>query len=352
MNAPLSIDTGWPSGQPEGWKPEPPDTDDLWAWWFAALDDRFGLFDVTKPQTGFYRCRPRMRERGQPICIWWDPEAEEWFAQLDRGPFVDIGWAWLHSHKFPITQELHDKIAAGGAWPDEVPAPVPMAGIGHNSASDEEIALDAIQQLDTAFVAFLTGIGGKIETEEQDQTAEGYKKRMAELRDDIAQRHKAVRQPDLEAKAEAVALKDAADARLKLIDAQWKGERGPLTRCDQAAARIAEPLSAYRTARAELRKAAAAAAREARAAVAPALYSADSNEKAATRQPSNVVTKPKGGRTAFRVEFTDRRAFIDQLLGMDPPPEDLIDVLTKIARRMLDAKAQVHGAKLTEYVKV
>src|SRR5690606_25033219 len=82
------------------------------------------------PQPGFYRCRLHKDGPYVPVAIWKDGDKLMCLRAgklLERDLIDDI---WTFCIRWPISEKLYREVAAGGAWPDEPPAP-----IGHNRVS-------------------------------------------------------------------------------------------------------------------------------------------------------------------------------------------------------------------------
>ncbi|WEX10331.1 hypothetical protein [Chelativorans sp. AA-79] len=112
---------------------------DQWAYWRKALEMGGGRElrrdqieqlapSESDPQSGFYRRRQHKDGPYLPVAIWRGEDGALFCLDGDRPVEAGkINEVWVWSLKWPISEELYRSVAAGGAWPDEPPAP-----IGHN----------------------------------------------------------------------------------------------------------------------------------------------------------------------------------------------------------------------------
>lgn len=316
----------------------PPVRNTEWLWWAISLTGKPQTFDPLAPQTGFFRYRFRMADRGVPAALWFADGA--WVALVDGVPADDPALVWRWCHKHPISEALYHAVIDGAPWPDEVAATEATPSTGHNSAQPEAVALDEIAAADKAFADWLKRIGGTIRDEEHDQTAKGYDARIVKLRQ--------------EAEAARVEEKDVHLRAGQAVDAKWKPVK---TAALAAETRISAAVTGYRKERKRLADEAARIEREARdaerQAQAAAKAAAEAEGKAflppAMPTAQRSSPKPTGLRTIKRAEITDLPALAAQLAAQNNI--EMREVCERIALRMLVSGAKVVGATLVIDIK-
>ncbi len=298
-----------------------------WACWQDSLAGRPQPFKALAPQQGFWRYRPRMAERGSPSVIWHQDGA--WFAQVDGQPVADVAHVWQFSAKFPVSEKTYLTVLAGGRWPDEQPATEGTPTPGHNTATPEELALDAVRQADEAVKALIKTWGGAVTNEEQDAAIDGYDKRIAKLR--------------LEADKTRKAEKDEFLKGGQAIDKKWNAVRDAALAAEKS---ISDAATAYRVERKRIADEAAEKERKEREA--ERLAHAAATQQAAAQNvpppPAPIFTAartPKratGLRRHDEVVFDDLPGTVAWILAMQPVPSDFLEAVKTVANRRF-----VHG---------
>jgi len=174
-----------------------------YSWWIKALDigkgreltrDQQIALGVSEdaPQAGFFRKRAHKDGPYVPVAIW---SMEGGMVALVGDQPQDPGEIWTFCSRWPISEDVYRAVTAGGAWPDEPPAPVatnarpvsddPFDQLNHEFASEKEQA-----------EAFLKK---PITTQEQADMAAVWSKRLATIAKKATDLHKVAKQPHLDA---------------------------------------------------------------------------------------------------------------------------------------------------------
>ncbi len=237
-----------------------------YSFWRGSLSGEQIELTVGRAEPGFYR------HQGQPVAIW--PGANgELVAKVGTGRAVaaDAGWcervfAWCARH--PVTEQAYRDAVEGKPWHDEDATVKVIAGIGHNSGDEAEAARDQVAAA-TRGAAEYTAIPDDATA----ARAQSLRARIMEIAADIKTRHKAEKQPHLEAG--------------RGVDAKWL----PLVKDAEAAASfIRAALSAFETGKDRANKAAAQKAEQERinAARNPGAGAPPSPEPVAPEKPARV----------------------------------------------------------------
>src|SRR5690606_829584 len=100
-------------------------TDNVWAWWQAALEGNFGPMHEGEPQQGYYRTRFKGGQ-WEAVALWRGANGEWNAMRGDR--MVDPADTWNFCRTHPVSYEAYQRAIEGAGWDDEPPAPA----IGHN----------------------------------------------------------------------------------------------------------------------------------------------------------------------------------------------------------------------------
>jgi len=327
---------------------------DAYAFWKDALVGNPVTIHESEPRPGYYRMRRGKGQPWVPVGIWYPSADEPLVADVGGEEVLEmdrICAIWTYCCRYPITYELYDAVGNGAPWPEDVTAEVEAARaeIGHNSnaAPHEEIA-DEIAAATKAFETWLASIGGNITNEEDDAKSETFRTRLHALGKKAEDARTAEKRPIIEEGKRIDAtwkpVVDAAETGKKRIGAvvvSYRVERDKRRRAEQ------ERQEAERRAAAEEAARAAAAEAQARGED-PAVAAAEAVAAAAPAPRTGFVAEPKKGYRSVGVCIIDdpvkAATFI---LTTAPTQPDLLEVITKIAHRMLKAGVQVDGAHLT-----
>ena len=321
-----------------------------WAWWRAALKGDIGPYLPLSPQQGFYRYRPKKRDRGEPCAVWFADG--QWFAEIGGVEADDVEMTWRFGHQNPISAELYKAVLAGGSWPDELDEAQPeVAGLGHNSRRPEEEVRDEIEAADAAFAAWLQEIGGSIMNEEQDTKADAYAKRFLGFEKRIKDAHQSAKAPALE--------------ECRRIDAAWiSGSDSVKAYAEACKKRVGEIALPYRVERKRKQDEADRLARE--AAEQERQQRAIAAQKAAeagrtfapmpsTRPMGTFTPKKAAGFASRKVGRIDDLPKVSAFIAAMPldasgnhPRPEFAETCRKIVEAMLKAGVVVEGAHLEE----
>lgn len=294
--------------------------------------------DIAHP--GFYRRRMKKGGALVPIAIY--VHEGELVALVDGG-FENPLNHWLRCCEDHVSEAAYRQALKTGQWPDvdpniqvkaeEIVTTIAPPPIGHNAPPDEAVALK--DQIETV----KAGLGAyeKIKDDDTAKQAQSLRSRLLELAREVFKKHKAEKEPSLEAG--------------RAVDDRWK----PLEKDAKAAAdQLADALSVFFTEKDRLAKEderkAQAAADKAAAAGKPA------PEQTPWSAPAPQPTQVKGGygRAApvkvVKVvkEVTDWEA-LWAFLKKHP---DLRHFMEQLAQRAINAGHDVPGVTVEERRKV
>lgn len=338
---------------------------DQYATWRAALAGETVAIHDAEPNSGFYRVKRKSGEL-HPVAIWRD-EAGTVIAQLN-GENVEPSSVWPWAARKPVSYEAFQDFMNGKGWPDDAPVvqdqrePARAAGgagdAGGACAKDEPdnpraVPGDNSGDADAAEAMRLELLGEKdladkflakpIETQDAADQVSVWSKRISELKNRADKAFQAEKAPHLEAgrlvdekwrwrqDAEALVrtLKKHVEPWLKKLDEAEK-ERArkaaeEARRQQEEAARLAAEAQAGDAE-------AAAQAEEAQARAAETAKAAEVQRTGAGRIGAKVSL-----RTVTEVVIADPVALATFYAGMESVPEDLKEVLLKLARRNVSA---------------
>ena len=291
---------------------------DHYSYWRNALEGKFGDVHENDPQPGYYRMKPHKGAEFVPAAIWI--EDEKLVAGKGRGnEDTDPYEIWTYVCRYPISYEQYEKVMAGEPWPHEI-LPGELQTNLSNDAPENEVIADEINAIASAFDTWLKSIGGTIKTTEQSDKAATYTERVADLEKRAVSAHKVEKEPFLKGGRE--------------VDAKWK----PLTeRADGVKRSIKSVIGVFL--------------------VAENIRRAEEAAKVNASRPETVQAAPikTGGsaravslRTRKSARITDLAAASAYSASMKNPPSDFIDVVRKLAERMLLAGVEVPGAEIIE----
>lgn len=173
---------------------------DEWSWWRNALNGVFDTIHADEPKTGFYRSRRKDKESGQVtfhrVAYWYKPDGAL-ACQVDGKPVDDLRARemWPYVSQRPITYEVFDAVAKGGAWPD-----LNEAVIGHNQAPVADTVEAISERIDDLAreAERMMKAGGATEQAIADQASD-LANTFGELQNKIVDLHKAEKKPHLDA---------------------------------------------------------------------------------------------------------------------------------------------------------
>jgi hypothetical protein len=179
------------------------------AWREALRTGKPVAYERGSPTSGYFKVRGRNTDRS----IRWDAVAiwktdGEWFCQRP-GPIGapihadSIEELFADCNSTPISYELYETIAHGGAWPEDI-APVETAP---DLAPHEAAAVELKAQQDAA-KAWATALGGKPATQQDADKAANYAEAFGKIEKSSDKARTAEKEPHLEAG--------------RAVDAKWK----------------------------------------------------------------------------------------------------------------------------------
>jgi hypothetical protein len=274
---------------------------DDYHWWREALEGRVGPIHENEPQCGYYRVRDT------PVAIWRDGgELLAVSGIIPDDPFE----VWVRAAKHPVSYNDYLRASQSGEWPDHVQ----IEFTGSNFAPEDEAIRDELDAVQKAFIKWFTEIQG-ITTQEQADKAATFAARFADIETRCEKAHNDEKKPHLEAG--------------RVVDRKWK----PLiTKANGEKANVKDAIGAFL--RAEEAKRIEAAAKAPEAVV------------AAPVKAGGMSARTVSLRTVETVEITDIKAAALHIASLENPPAEFVEVVEKIASRLLKAGANVNGAKL------
>lgn len=346
---------------------------DQFTWWRAALKGDRLDWDLLAPPSGYFRNDYNFTPKGEPgkrkaerrteaVAIWRaGPDGQ--FAEdgeyhvFRTGDFqtrqdVDfISELFASISGKPVSFEDYTAFRNTGEWPadkarkveDPEAAENERAVIGSNSGddgSDLKKATRALADLKQQYEDWLKSIGGKISSDEEADKAANFSAQFAKYEKRCTALHKEAKQPFLDGGRE--------------VDNAWKPVISDAATAKKAAKDVTTPYLVAKQQEAD-RKAREEAERLRKEAEAQAEREADTGflppEPVAIKEPEPV--KVKAGTTGrvilkeykFAV-ITDPKACAGYFASFTNPPAELIEVLTKLSKKALDAGIDVPGAEI------
>jgi hypothetical protein len=186
---------------------------DLYAYWDAALEGQFGAVTEIDPQAGFYK----LKSAGGfwlPVALWWD-EHLLWAKVGNEDDPVAVEDAedrvrdiWLRCARQPVTEAAYRHAIATSAWPGGAPA---VRGMGDNRGPEGLAGIAAMLAEQSAEMrAWLQG--RTIESAADADRCERWANDFLTIKKQAEAEHKVEKEPHLKAGREV-------DARYKpLID--------------------------------------------------------------------------------------------------------------------------------------
>ena len=220
---------------------------DQFDWWRAAIAGTRGDIQEGEPKAGFYRSR-RKGEQAKAIAYWYDTKNGSLRCHVDGADVPDQAAReqWPFAAKEPITHEFYMVKRDTGKWPDMDDSafsslPQSREVIGNNNPPTDDATV-----LKEQIEAAKGGVGdyAKIANDETAAKAQSLRSRLLELSATAEKKHKAEKQPHLDA-GRAVdqkwfplrdLAKGAADAIRSALSA-WETEKDRRAR---EAMRVAE----------------------------------------------------------------------------------------------------------------
>jgi hypothetical protein len=274
---------------------------DDYHWWREALEGRVGPIHENEPQCGYYRVRDT------PVAIWRD--GGELLAISGIIP-DDPCEVWVRAAKHPVSYNDYLRASQSGEWPEYVQ----VEFTGSNFAPEDEAIRDELDAVKRSFFGWFTEIKS-ITTQEQVDKAATFAERFSTLQKRGELAHKNEKAPHLEAG--------------RAVDAKWKSL---IAQADAEKANVKDAIGAFL--RAEEAKRIEAAAKAPEAVV------------AAPVKAGGMSARTVSLRTVETVEITDIKAAALHIASLENPPAEFVEVVEKIASRLLKAGANVNGAKL------
>lgn len=290
--------------------------EDAYRWWKRCLAGKRDELTPGHPEVGFYRDKQRAieiyrSEDGKLHCntsSGYQPRHDDEIDSL-------FGFASMN----PITYETYLRFIETGQWPESISDDLDRARIGHNSGALHEQVQDEIDTVIRAFNGWIKEIGGEIQTEEQDKKGEEFKTRIMGLAKQAADSRVLLKKPFLEGG--------------RLVDKTWM----PIEeQAENGKSLISGVLTPYRVARQKIRDEEAALLAE--------LIEASPAIETAYRR-----AKPKTGLRTTKVAVVDDiQKAAAQLAAMKEPPEDFVEAVRSVAKRLIDAGISVSGVHIEE----
>jgi hypothetical protein len=277
-------------------------TDTNYTWWREALEGRVGPIHENEPQCGYYRIRDT------PVAIWRD---EKGGLLAISGDIADDPYElWVHAAKHPVSYEHYLRASQSGEWPEHVH----IEFTGSNFAPEDEAIRDELDAVQKAFIAWVVDIKS-ITTQEQADKAATFAARFADIEKRAEKAHKSEKEPHLEAG--------------RVVDRKWKTL---IAKANVEKANVKDAIGAFLKAEETKRIEAAAKAPEA--------------VVAAPVKAGGMSARTVSLRTVETVEITDIKAAALHIASLENVPSEFVEVVEKIASRLLKAGANVPGAKL------
>lgn len=318
---------------------------DEWAFWRESLAGGKPETTPGTPHSGFFRDKSK-----RAIAIW--TEDDVWMCAATSGHAPrrqdEIDDMFGFVCRAPITRELYMTIASGGAWPEDVPAP--QRGAGDNNPPDDltpDQALAAeIAVMEAQCREWLKGLpDGKPHSKAEADLCANYAIKFGEFEKRASEAHKAEKAPFLESGRLVDAkwfapVRDVAarlKAKIKAIGDGW------LTRENARLADDARKANeAARAAAAEADRRAREEADKAGAAPPPKTVV---QEVVAERAKIGTAGRAISQRSKKEWVIDDLPAVASYFAGLETPPADLVEVLTRLASKVCAAGVSVPGVK-------
>lgn len=220
---------------------------DQFLWWREAVAGVRGDIHEDEPQSGFYRSR-RKGEQAKAVAYWYDTKNGSLRCQID-GEDISEQQAreiWPFASKEPITHDMFKKKREFGIWPDMDEGALASLPSNREIIGNNKPPIDEAEILREQIVSAKGSVGdyAKIASDEIAAKAQSLRSRLLELAGSAEKKHKAEKQPHLDA-GRAVdqkwfplrdLAKGAADAIRSALSA-WETEKDRRAR---EAMRVAE----------------------------------------------------------------------------------------------------------------
>lgn len=331
-------------------------TEDQFNWWHQKLAGKDPDWERGHPPSGYFRRNFTVnvgepgKRIGKPgteaIAIWRNDdgevlchrtsgfktpqdvdEIEELFAQISRSP---------------VSYEDYRHFRDNDEWPArESDVPDAIATIGDNSGAletDLQRAVAAVDDLMEKFNDWQKSIDGKITTQEQADKAAHFADQFGRCQKRADDLRKVEKEPHLKAGRD--------------VDGAWK----PVIATAETAKKDAKDLiTPFLRAKAEKER--KRAEEERKNAEEEAKRAVEENdfippEPVKVSEPKPVSVGSAGRKTSLRTykyaEVTDVKACAGYFASFNNPPTELVELLTKLARKSLDAGHEVPGAELKQ----
>jgi len=303
---------------------------DPYKWWREArsnIEQGLAVPAVTEaPQCGRFALRRHKDGPLLPAAIWMEGKLLR--AAVGRD-LVDPETIWLSCARRPVDEKDYKNRMEQGMWPGDSPSSV-TPSVGHNRGAEPTLA----EEIDNAIAAASEWLARTpIEDQAAADIADGWKRRLIELKDKAAAAHAARKAPILKAAREA--------------DAEYK----PLIeRCEAALRAVRSPLGAYLAA---VEGKARAAAERARKAIEKAAARIKNPEQAAAMLATPVVapkvkagTGSMGAKTGLKTETHYRVVDHAAALAYFADHPDMHEFVAKLAARVARTGIAVPGVEV------
>jgi len=320
--------------------------DDQFAHWREALDAGKPVeFVKGAPRAGYYRVRDRGQDRAirwDAVAIWYDDDGLNCARTGRPAPTHadEIEELFAQCNSSPISYDLYQSIANGGAWPDAVEPVAPSApDLPPHQAIDAEMT--ALREQMAKWIAEIKAV----KTQEEADKAGNYAGEFAKLEKRAADAHKVEKAPHLEAG--------------RLVDAAYKPviERAGTLKAYAKKTAEAFLIAEKRRIDEENRKAKEEADRiareqerariEAERAGAPPPIAPEPPPFAPVPQKAKAGTSGRAIsiRTRTVHQITDVRALLAYVADMNDLPADFMATLQVMVNRMRAAGVTVPGVE-------
>lgn len=287
--------------------------EEAFSWWRKSLRGERGELTPGKPKCGYYRLKNRAiaikLSGGEYVC-----EVSSGY-QPWRTDEIDDLFGFCSAN--PISYPVYAAFLETGKWPESIDDDLQKAWIGHNLGAPHEELLDEIETVIRAFTAWLKEIGGEIRSEEHDKKGEEFKTRIMTLAKQASESRIEAKRPFLEGGRQ--------------VDKVWSPVE---SKAEDGKSAISTALTPYRVARQKIR---------------------DEESKLLAEVikdspiPVHRAPKPRTGLRTTRVAVVDDiQKASAQLATMKDPPEDFIEAVRSVAKRLIDAGISVDGVHIEE----
>jgi hypothetical protein len=291
-------------------------TENLYAYWYAALEGQFAAVTETEPQCGFYRVKSA-GDFWLPVAIFLEQDMLWAMVGKEEASAAEghVRATWLRCAMHPVTENMYRHAVKTGTWPGDAPA---ERGIGDNNPPEGYAEL----------AVMLAGQASEMRGWLQDRTitsqedadrCERWANDFLKLKKQAEAEHKVEKEPHLKAGRE--------------VDAKYKPLIDLASKCARA---LKEAATTYLLAR-QAEKRAAAAQMIARGDPAPARF-----ETRATTSGSS------GRKLALRTHKFAEIQDWDAAIAFFKDNPELREVVQRLADKCAQVGAPVPGVTFKE----